>query len=549
MAPKPKNAIYDNVMIKQQLGEGGSFKWECKYCGSTFNGSATRIRAHLIAQKGKGIKSCEKVPEEVKNAIAAQFVMEESNGKKRKKRKLDVCNQLALTGETTSAKKNSAGDAQFLFNEDISFLQQVPTIVPNYPVLVFNEAFQEPHENPGDAILQIHSVGAEGTSSQEVVGQSGLRRKGRLKEQDKLIEFMLELHETHLCEEAMLKFEKWVMEHMRDPARSKLKRLVPTIGKFFTPLPVVQAFKEYDKFTALSRRIFVPPNFAELRHILNIAQIHASVENLKLVTFDAEGTLYDGSEPNMMCEHNAMAPIILQLLNNNVYVAIFAGGGYPGNSQKYDECLKGLIQLFQEKKTPESVTSKLYVFGGECNYLLRYSTVEGCMEFVDDTLWQTQEMQSWAEGDQITNLLSEAELALKENSSRLSLDVNIVRKDRAVGAIPSEPVLYEVLEDLVIGVQNTLVSQPVPFCAFNNGTHVFVDVGNKSIGIEALITHLGLIPQEVLHVGDRFTRSGSDMSVRDCCCILWVAGIQETIFFVQLLLRGVRKKRLTPYIE
>ena len=29
---------------------------------------------------------------------------------------------------------------------------------------------------------------------------------------------------------------------------------------------------EYDEFFALSRRQYVPPNFAELRHILNIAQ-------------------------------------------------------------------------------------------------------------------------------------------------------------------------------------------------------------------------------------------------------------------------------------
>lgn len=29
----------------------------------------------------------------------------------------------------------------------------------------------------------------------------------------------------------------------------------------------------YDEFFALSRRRFVPPNFAEMRHVLNIAQV------------------------------------------------------------------------------------------------------------------------------------------------------------------------------------------------------------------------------------------------------------------------------------
>lgn len=38
---------------------------------------------------------------------------------------------------------------------------------------------------------------------------------------------------------------------------------------------LVDAFQEYDEFFALSRRQYVPPNFAELRHILNIAQVRA----------------------------------------------------------------------------------------------------------------------------------------------------------------------------------------------------------------------------------------------------------------------------------
>ncbi len=49
--------------------------------------------------------------------------------------------------------------------------------------------------------------------------------------------------------------------------------MVPCVGSFFTPLRLVDAFKEYDEFFALSRRRYVPPNFAELRHVLNIAQV------------------------------------------------------------------------------------------------------------------------------------------------------------------------------------------------------------------------------------------------------------------------------------
>ena len=55
--------------------------------------------------------------------------------------------------------------------------------------------------------------------------------------------------------------------------------MVPAVGSFFTPMRLVDAFKEYDEFFALSRRRFVHPNFAELRHVLNIAQVIAATSS------------------------------------------------------------------------------------------------------------------------------------------------------------------------------------------------------------------------------------------------------------------------------
>ena len=83
------------------------------------------------------------------------------------------------------------------------------------------------------------------------------------------------MHATHTSEEVMAKMERWVAEHRADPVRSRLRRLIPGVGAFFTPLGLVQALREYDEFFALSRRVYVPPNFAELRHVLNIAQVGA----------------------------------------------------------------------------------------------------------------------------------------------------------------------------------------------------------------------------------------------------------------------------------
>ena len=50
---------------------------------------------------------------------------------------------------------------------------------------------------------------------------------------------------------------------------------------------------------------------------------------------------------------------------------------------------------------------------------------------------------------------------------------------------------------------------------------------------------------QVMHVGDRFTASGNDSAVRDCCSILWVANPGETDFFIRMLLHDIQHCRQT----
>ncbi|KAH7622210.1 putative IMP-specific 5'-nucleotidase 1 [Nannochloris sp. 'desiccata'] len=372
-----------------------------------------------------------------------------------------------------------------------------------------------------------------------------LRRKGHLKEQDRFIQFILDMHHTHTSLEAMQKVEKWIDDHRRDPRASRLRRMVPTLGSFFTPLRLVNAFLEYDEFFALSRRQYVPPNFAEMRHILNIAQLHASSETLRLVTFDADGTLYaDGAH---MQHDNAMISMIIKLMRSNVHVAIVTAAGYPGAPERFEQRVEGLLAAFKALNLPQNVTDRFHIMGGECNYLLRVAGPDRRLEFVPDKEWKSPFMMSWTETD-IKELLHDAETLLLEGASRLRLPVTVMRKQRAVGVIPTVPTIYEVLEDLAITVQSRLDSK-LPFCAFNGGNDVFVDVGNKSLGIWTLQKYLGFTPAEVLHVGDRFTESGNDSATRDCCSILWVANPEETFFFVNLILNDISKYRQNPYIE
>ena len=75
--------------------------------------------------------------------------------------------------------------------------------------------------------------------------------------------------------------------------QSKLKLLVPSIGTFFTRLPLADAFRYQDKKRFISSRRFVPPSFNDIRVILNTAQLMGvmAAGRLDLATFDGDVTL------------------------------------------------------------------------------------------------------------------------------------------------------------------------------------------------------------------------------------------------------------------
>lgn len=90
--------------------------------------------------------------------------------------------------------------------------------------------------------------------------------------------------------------------------------------------------------------------------------------------------------------------------------------------------------------------------GGECNYLLRVAHPSKRLEFVPDAEWKSPLMQTWSE-ERCQRLLDSAERLLLEGAHRLRLPVQVVRKERACGVIPTGPTIYEVLEELAITVQ------------------------------------------------------------------------------------------------
>mmetsp|Transcript_9646 Transcript_9646/g.31898 ORF Transcript_9646/g.31898 Transcript_9646/m.31898 type:complete len:545 (-) Transcript_9646:317-1951(-) len=380
-----------------------------------------------------------------------------------------------------------------------------------------------------------------------------LRRKGRLKEQDPFIEFIVQLFTTHETDEALAKCERWVSDALALPLNkrrfSNIYRQVPKLGYIFHPLPLSKALMEYDEFCALTKRKYVRPNFAEVRHIINIAQVHASAKTVKLVTFDADGTLYaDGKHFE---EDNQMIDKIQQLMEIGVHVAIVTAAGYPDDAKRFENRLRGLLDSFKQNALTEEVRGRFHVMGGECNYLLEVNAKYE-LEFIDVGIWRdrnedTRKLYWYAQPEneeKVTQFLDRAQAFLTDEAEHLELDVDVMRKEYAVGILPRSGTVYENLEELSIGAMIELSDAEVPYCAFNGGNDVFVDVGNKNIGLQTLMSYLGYDGSQTLHVGDRFTSTGNDSRVREACSILWVASPDETTFFMRLLYRDIVNVRV-----
>lgn len=85
-------------------------------------------------------------------------------------------------------------------------------------------------------------------------------------------------------------------------------------------------------------------------------QVHASAQSLKLCAFDADGTLYaDGAH----IEHdNQMVSLIVSLMRHGIYVAIVTAAGYPGEADRFEQRIEGLVNAFRRLRLPSSVTDR-----------------------------------------------------------------------------------------------------------------------------------------------------------------------------------------------
>jgi len=341
--------------------------------------------------------------------------------------------------------------------------------------------------------------------------------------------------------------------------------LVPTISTFFTPLALVAAFNYQDKLRHISSRRFVAPSFNDVRLILNTSQLISlttPTPTLQLLTFDGDVTLYDdGASLTIPDTPDATPPAVisrlLYFLSRGICIGIVTAAGYT-DASKYHARLSGLLDAVSASTslTPAQ-KSNLIVMGGESNFLFVFDdspsnpAPQYRLRYINRRTWILDSMNSWSE-PAIQSLLSIGEAAFESCIRTLSLPAQILRKERAVGIypLPNCKLTREQLEETVLVVQQVVEKSPaavqtgIPFTTFNGGSDVFLDIGDKSLGVQSCQKWFGGIkPEHTLHVGDQFlSGGGNDFKARNACTTAWIASPEETVSLLDEIITRMENK-------
>jgi len=279
---------------------------------------------------------------------------------------------------------------------------------------------------------------------------------------------------------------------------------------------------------------------------LSLLPSSASMPGPKLICFDGDQTLYsDGANFE---KSPKLAKYIYLLLKHGVTIAVVTAAGYEYQAAKYELRLSGLLAYFRERGLEGGDLGRFYIFGGECNYLLRLGDdyqlhavrEDGPGGWVNSTKYLAECPGNWNEAE-IKSILDRAEACFQTSLSDQNMRATIIRKKRSVGLIPmvDEKIPREALDETVLRIQTELEEAKVslPFCAFNGGRDAWVDVGNKRVGVQVLQSYLGIPCEETLHIGDQFLLTGNDFAARSICPCVWITSPEETTYILKTILR------------
>jgi hypothetical protein len=98
-----KAPLWDHVLVTERSLAGGNTRWKCKYCNFIGFSSYTRVEAHLLQIKGRGIAPCPKVAFEMLSEMRNE--VERCKELVKRKQKLYLCLQPHLNVMTAVARR------------------------------------------------------------------------------------------------------------------------------------------------------------------------------------------------------------------------------------------------------------------------------------------------------------------------------------------------------------------------------------------------------------------------------------------------------------
>ena len=168
---------------------------------------------------------------------------------------------------------------------------------------------------------------------------------------------------------------------------------------------------------------------------------------------------------------------------------------------------------------------------------------------------------NWEE-EKVKILLDVAEESMKKSVSNLRIRGRVIRKKRSVGLIPTSKrsIPREALDETVLGTKEKLdehTKVKLPFCAFNGGSDVWVDVGNKRVGVHILSAYLGMPKEDILHIGDQFLNTGNDVAGKFTlyiralylCCVCLYCLVEQYCIFIRMRFIKILDSNTYVYIN
>lgn len=247
-----------------------------------------------------------------------------------------------------------------------------------------------------------------------------------------------------------------------------------------------------------------------------------------------------------------LAHYLYQLLRHGVNVAVVTAAGYEYNVDKYEYRLSGLLHYFKQNGLTAEECDRFFLFGGECNYLLKLSSEyrlvavpeHGPNGWMTSTRHLAEAPVNWDE-HMVSEILDLAHSTMQETLDELALRGRLIRKRRSVGLVPQpgQEMTRESLDETVLRCQEVLqrmnqgAGAVLPYCAFNGGSDAWVDVGNKRVGVQVLQSYLGIEPTATLHIGDQFLNTGNDFAARAVSPCIWIINPNETTYILKSILR------------